>query len=79
MQVKRMKRLVAELKKDVRDSVPFSLTFQPTGRMTKAQVAELEGKLKHSFELWANSWVVPKLDELADHLDGKDLKTGIEF
>lgn len=53
----------------VRRATPYSCwSLDEIPREVKAEVEE---KLKERFELWANSWVVPELENLLKKLDKK--------
>lgn len=51
--------MAREMMESLRLACPFGVTFIQGVPMDKKDEAEAE--LKHHFELWANSWIAPKL------------------
>lgn len=57
-------RLVDDLREHVRNGSPHGLTFKPTAGMSKEQVARLQAALNDAYELWAESWIYPWIDQI---------------
>lgn len=59
-------RLFEELRENVRNAVPFGLTFKPTGKLTAKEVERLEKSLADAFKIWAETWVYPWIDRIEE-------------
>lgn len=65
-----MRRGIPTIVKEIQDSVrrgePWNLTFAPCGTLSVAERHQLQNELEKQFKLWANSWVLPGLEEIAE-------------
>ena len=57
-------KLSKEILDNVKNAVPWDLTFAPTANLNKEQIAELQKHLKYHFEIWANTWIVPQTEAI---------------
>ncbi len=57
--------ILKELRQSVLNGAPHSLTFAPTGNMTGEQKQILQTYLNENFKLWTETWLLPKIEELA--------------
>jgi hypothetical protein len=62
------KKIVQDLRHSAMRGVPYSLTFAPSGTLNYADKKALEAYLKYQFELWRDTWIIPRLDELDEKL-----------
>ena len=56
----------------MKHAVPWSMTFVPNAQGCSAlakdmQLAKaIESEMKNKFELWASTWITPRLEELQE-------------
>ncbi len=60
--IKRALMLTNDIRHSVRNAVPWSLS--PDTRLPPEEKARLEAQLRQRFELWADTWVLSRLDEI---------------
>jgi len=65
MAIRRGVRTICE---EIRDSVergePWNLTFAPCAGMTREERKKLQDYLEYYFDLWAGSWILPRIEEI---------------
>jgi hypothetical protein len=57
-------KLAKSILESVKDGQPWSLTFAPTANLTSEEKQKLQHYLKHSFEIWAKSWIIPQAEAI---------------
>jgi hypothetical protein len=62
---KALLQAINEVRYSCMRGVPYSLSFKPCGNLTAKQRESLEAALKHSFEDWRDTWVIPTLDAIS--------------
>jgi len=69
MKVKRIIEIINDLTSSVKHGVPHSLTFKPCGKLTKEEREVLQNSLDYDFDLWRETWILPKLEGLKLYLE----------
>jgi len=61
-----IKTLASELLYSAENGEPYSLVsyYDAEEPLTRTQKARLEAKLKESFELWRDTWIVPRVKQI---------------
>lgn len=68
--VKKLKmiKILEDMRGTVERCAVFNLTFSPIPSMTKEDRNKLEEYFKEHYKLWANTWILPRIEELIQEL-----------
>lgn len=61
-----IKTIASDLLYSAKNGEPYDLTFyyDKEEPLTKTQKERLQAELKKSFELWSNTWIIPRIEAI---------------
>lgn len=71
MKIKKMIEVIEEFIHCAKNGIPHCLTFKPCAKMTEKERQTLQDSLDYHFDIWRNTWILPKLEGLKFYLENE--------